>query len=81
MEKQTEEQNQVTGLHLLKISYACRTIKLFPFYSPSFNHLQLLKEADVKGKITCPLSSETMHFVVLVSDNFNLINCWFLSLV
>lgn len=53
---------------------------LFIHYHP-FDHLWWPKKGWCEEKITCPLSSETMHLVVLVSDNFNLINCCFLSLV
>lgn len=61
-----------------KINYACRTMKLFPFYSLSFiQSFTATKRGWCKEKITCPLSRETMHLVVLESDNFNLINCWF----
>lgn len=36
VENQIKKQKNVTRLPLLKINYACRTMKLFPFYSLSF---------------------------------------------
>lgn len=59
--------------------YACRTRKLFPFYSLLFiQSFIVAKGGCCQEKITCPLS--TMHSVFLWYDNVRSINCWFCPL-